>query len=58
MNDERNLTTSAKIDMKVQRMETKLSEEQQIKKALFKDNSLAKCLMEKIATRPLLLDQN
>lgn len=51
MNDERDFTTSAKIDMNVQRMETKLSEEQQIKKALFKDNSLTKCLMEKICDR-------
>ncbi len=51
MNDERNFTTSAKIDMKIQRMETKLSEEQQIKKAIFKDKSLTKCLMEKICDR-------
>lgn len=48
MKEERNFTTSAKIDMNVQRMEAKLSEEQQIKKALFKDKSLMQCLMEKI----------
>lgn len=51
MNDERNFTTSAKIDMKIRRAEPKVSEEQQIKKALFKDNSLTKCLMEKICDR-------
>lgn len=44
-------TTSAKIDMNAQRMGAKLSEEQQIKEALFKDNSLTKCLMEKICDR-------
>lgn len=51
MNDEEDLTTSAKNDMNAQRMGAKLSEEQQIKKALFKDNSLTKCLMEKICDR-------
>ena len=51
MNDERNFTTSTKIDMNTQRMRAKLSEEQQTKKALFKDNSLTKCLMEKIGDR-------
>lgn len=50
MNDGK-ATTSTKTDMKVQRMETKVSEEQQIKKALFKDNSLTTCLMEKICDR-------
>ena len=44
-------TTSAEIDMKAQRMGTTLSEEQQIKKALFKDNSLTNRLMEKICNR-------
>lgn len=48
MNDERNFTTSANRDMNTQRMRARLSEEQQIKKALFKDNSLTNCLMEKI----------
>ena len=51
MNDERDFTTSAKIDMNPQRMRTKVSEEQQIKKALFKDDALTKCLMEKICDR-------
>ena len=51
MNDESHFTTSAKIDMNAQRMGTKLSEEQQIKKALFKDNSLTNGLMEKICDR-------
>jgi RNA-directed DNA polymerase len=51
MKDERNFTASTKTDMNVQRMETKISEEQQTKKALFKDNSLTQCLMEKICDR-------
>lgn len=51
MNDEEDLTTSAKIGMNIQRMETKLSEEQQVKKALLKDDSLTKSLMEKICDR-------
>lgn len=49
--DEEHLTTSAKIGMNIQRMETKTPEERQIKKALFKDNSLTNCLMEKICDR-------
>lgn len=51
MIDERNITTSAKSDMNIQRMETKLSEEQQTKKAIFKDESLTSSLMEKICDR-------
>lgn len=51
MNDERNFTTSAETGMNAQRMGAKLSEEQQNKKALFKDNSLTQCLMEKICDR-------
>lgn len=50
MNDG-NPTTSAKIDTNTQRMGAKVSEEQQIKKTLFKDNSLTQCLMEKICDR-------
>lgn len=48
MTDESNFTRSANNDMNIQRMETTLSEEQQIKKALSKDESLTSCLMEKI----------
>ena len=48
MNDERNFTTSAKIDMKIQRMETKLSEEQQIKKAIFNLNSAVESYYERL----------
>lgn len=50
-NDEEDLTTSAKTGMNIRRMETKLPEEQQIKKALLKDKSLTNCLMEKICDR-------
>jgi RNA-directed DNA polymerase len=51
MKDERDFTASTKIDMNVQRMETKISEGQQTKKALFKDDSLTQNLMEKICHR-------
>jgi RNA-directed DNA polymerase len=50
MNDER-YSRHLPNDMNAQRMGAKMSEEQQIKKALFKDNSLTKCLMEKICDR-------
>lgn len=51
MNDESNFTASADSDLNTQRMSARRSEEQQIKKALFKDNSLTSCLMEKICDR-------
>ncbi len=51
MNDESSFTTSAKMDTNAQRMGARLSEEQQIKKALFEDNSLTSGLMEKICDR-------
>lgn len=51
MTDESDFTPSAKSDMNFQRMEAKLSEEQQIKKALFKDDSLTSSLMEKVCAR-------
>jgi len=51
MNDERNVTASAETGMRTLRMGTKLSEEQQTKRAIFKDKSLTQCLMEKICER-------
>lgn len=51
MNDERNFTASAEDDLNTQRMSAKRSEEQQIKKAIFKDKPLTSCLMEKICDR-------
>lgn len=51
MNDENKLTSSAEIDMNIQRMGARLSEEQQTKKAVLKDKALTNCLMEKICDR-------
>src|SRR6185437_572939 len=48
MTDERDFTTSAKSGMNARRTGAKLSEEQQSKKAVLKDESLTDCLMEKI----------
>ena len=48
MKDERNFTTSAKSGMNIQRMEIRLAEEQQMKEALLKEESLTTCLMEKM----------
>ena len=48
MKDESDFTSSAKINLNTQRMNTKRFEEQQIKKALFENEPLTKCLMEKI----------
>ncbi len=48
MTDERHFTPSADIGLNPQRMRTKRPEEQQIKKALPKDEALTSCLMEKI----------
>ena len=50
MNDERS-SRHLPNDMNAQRMGTKISEEQQTKKALFKDNTRTNCLMEKICDR-------
>lgn len=48
MKDEDNFTSSADKDLNTQRMRAKRSEEQQIQKALFKDEPLSERLMEKI----------
>jgi RNA-directed DNA polymerase len=56
MIDENNLTTSAETDMRIQRMNSKVSEGQQIKKALHNNDSLTRRLMEQIC-RPENLNQ-
>lgn len=56
MSDEHKLTTSADIDMRIQRMNSKISGEQQIKKASHGDDSLTSCLMEQIC-KPANLNQ-
>ena len=56
MSDEYKLTTSADNDMRTQRMNSKISGEQQIKKASHSDNSLTSCLMEQIC-KPANLNQ-
>lgn len=56
MSDEYRLTTSADTDMRIQRMNSKISGEQQIKKASHSDDSLTSCLMEQIC-KPANLNQ-